>query len=198
MSYNPLWRLLKGLNINKMTFAKSIDISNATLAKLGKNEPVTLTVIEKICKTYNCKIENVVKYIPDVEVITSPIEELEVGTIIVCSCYPIGTYVMQKYKSGISKKQHCVILKTFFEDGYSPKLLVAPLLYEEIPDTILDIFFRDLELNNEMISKGYIEIGKAGYIFQKDFETILGVMPSIHVEKAIAMLDKLQPIISFE
>ena len=60
LSYFPLWRMLKDLNVSKMYFAKRVDISNATLAKLGKDEPVALTVIEKICAEFNCDVGNVV------------------------------------------------------------------------------------------------------------------------------------------
>lgn len=57
--YDPLWNLLDELNISKMEFARKIDISNATLAKLGKNEPVTLTIVDRICDEFNCDISNV-------------------------------------------------------------------------------------------------------------------------------------------
>lgn len=65
LSYEPLWKMLEELNISKMEFAKMVDISNATLAKLGKNEPITLTTVDKICNELECKIENVVQHIPD-------------------------------------------------------------------------------------------------------------------------------------
>lgn len=61
--YTKLWILLakKGM---KRTDLKEI-ISSATLAKLGKNEPISSTVIEKICNFLNCQpadiMENVTK-----------------------------------------------------------------------------------------------------------------------------------------
>ena len=65
-SYKPLWDLLQEENISKMEFASAIDISNTTLAKLSKNEPVNLNVINKICNLLECRIENVVQHIPDI------------------------------------------------------------------------------------------------------------------------------------
>ena len=38
-----------------------VGFSNATLAKLGKNEPVSLNVIEKICLFLNCRIEDILE-----------------------------------------------------------------------------------------------------------------------------------------
>lgn len=54
LSYDPLWKMLKEMAISKMEFAKSIGISNATLAKMGKNEPITLTTVDKIYNEYHC------------------------------------------------------------------------------------------------------------------------------------------------
>lgn len=63
ITYTKLWILLneKGM---KRTDLKQV-ISSATLAKLGKNEPISSTVIEKICNFLNCQpgdiMENVTK-----------------------------------------------------------------------------------------------------------------------------------------
>lgn len=35
LSYKPLWDMLAEKGISKMEFAKSVEISNATLAKMG-------------------------------------------------------------------------------------------------------------------------------------------------------------------
>ena len=64
ISYDGLWNMLSNLNVSKMDFAKSVGISNATLAKLGKDEPVALTILMKICEQYNCKIQNILEFIP--------------------------------------------------------------------------------------------------------------------------------------
>ena len=41
-------------------------IGTTTLAKLGKNEKVSLDVIESICFALNCRIEDVMELIPDI------------------------------------------------------------------------------------------------------------------------------------
>ena len=38
-----------------------VGFSTNTLAKLSKNESVTLSILEKICLNLNCKIEDVVE-----------------------------------------------------------------------------------------------------------------------------------------
>lgn len=61
--YTKLWLLLEKRGM-KRTYLKEI-MSSATLAKLGKNEPVSSTVIAKICDFLNCQpndiMENVTK-----------------------------------------------------------------------------------------------------------------------------------------
>lgn len=65
VSYNGLWKLLIDKGINKTEFRDKIGISNGTLAKMSKNEYVALTVLEKICNILDCKIENIIEFIPD-------------------------------------------------------------------------------------------------------------------------------------
>ena len=57
ISYNNLWKLLIDKEMNK---AK---ISKGTMAKMTNNEPVTLTVIEKICDALQCDIGDVVQIV---------------------------------------------------------------------------------------------------------------------------------------
>lgn len=64
LSYNKLWKLLIDKGIKKMELREMLEISNSTLAKLGKNEAVSLTVLEKICATLNCDIGDIVEYVP--------------------------------------------------------------------------------------------------------------------------------------
>lgn len=67
LSYNKLWKLLIDKNIKKLELRDMAAISNNTLAKLGKNEPVAMTVLEKICSALSCNIGDIVDYVPDQE-----------------------------------------------------------------------------------------------------------------------------------
>jgi DNA-binding Xre family transcriptional regulator len=61
ISYNPLWHTLIEKKMKKMGLAKIAGMSNGTLAKLGSDEPVALTVLERICLALDCRIEDVVE-----------------------------------------------------------------------------------------------------------------------------------------
>lgn len=61
ISYNRLWKILIDKNMNKGQLCNKAKISKGTMAKMTNNEPVTLTVIEKICDVLQCDIGDVVQ-----------------------------------------------------------------------------------------------------------------------------------------
>ena len=65
VSYKKLFKLLIDNDVKKTEFAKKIGIGQNTLAKLSKNEYVSMEVLAKICKGLNCKIEDIVEFIDD-------------------------------------------------------------------------------------------------------------------------------------
>ena len=64
VSYNKLWKLLVDKNMNKTDLRVKADIGTATLAKSGKNQPVSMDVMMKICGVLNCNIADVMDIIP--------------------------------------------------------------------------------------------------------------------------------------
>lgn len=203
LSYFPLWRMLKDLNVSKMEFAKRVDISNATLAKLGKDEPVALTVIEKICAEFNCDVGNVVRYCSEKKHDSILLEDLSVGAIVLCPCYPIGTPVAKhKFHAPYSrnlillKKFPCVILKRYIrrENTFLDNLfLVAPISFDELPDTIFDVKFNDVLIDNEF-QNGYIHLSKIGYVQQKYIERVCGQTPDNYLAECKSLLEKINTI----
>jgi DNA-binding Xre family transcriptional regulator len=49
--------------MNKTQLRLATGISTSTLAKLAKQEPVTLEILEKICNVLDCNIGDVVEFI---------------------------------------------------------------------------------------------------------------------------------------
>ncbi len=62
ISYKPLFRQLLELDMKKMDLLRTAKISTSTLAKLGKNEPVKLEMLMRICQALHCRIEDVVEF----------------------------------------------------------------------------------------------------------------------------------------
>jgi putative transcriptional regulator len=65
ISYKPLFRQLLERDMGKMDLLHAADLSTSTLAKLGKNKPVKLEMLMKICKALHCRIEDVVEFVED-------------------------------------------------------------------------------------------------------------------------------------
>lgn len=62
LSYKKLWKLLIDKEMNKTHLRIKSGLSQATIARLSKGENVTTEVLEKICKTLECKLEDIVEY----------------------------------------------------------------------------------------------------------------------------------------
>lgn len=65
IKYYKLLDLLNRSNISKEELRIKIEVSSATMAKLSKNQPVSLDVIDKICATLNCQPGDILEYIPE-------------------------------------------------------------------------------------------------------------------------------------
>ena len=63
ISYNRLWKLLIDKKMTKTELRLAADISTTTLAKLGKDETVSMDVMLRICKVLNCGIEDVIEIV---------------------------------------------------------------------------------------------------------------------------------------
>jgi Fic family protein len=55
IQYTKLFQLLSEKNISKTELQKRIGMSSTTMAKLSKNENVSIKIIDDICKTLNCQ-----------------------------------------------------------------------------------------------------------------------------------------------
>ncbi len=64
-SYNKLWKLMIDKNINRTTLRKLAGITSNAMAKMGKNQPVNMEVLAKVCHVLDCGIEDVVEIIDD-------------------------------------------------------------------------------------------------------------------------------------
>ena len=68
ISYNKLFKLLIDKELKKTEFAKMVGISPSTLAKLSRNETVSMDILIKICRTLECNIEDVVEILPETRI----------------------------------------------------------------------------------------------------------------------------------
>lgn len=66
LDYKPLWKILIDRGMNKGDLKKA-GVTAPTIAKMGRDEPVSLTTIDRICTFLDCDIEHVVKHTKEEE-----------------------------------------------------------------------------------------------------------------------------------
>ena len=66
-NYKKLWKLLIDKDMKKKDLAEKAGISSTSIAKMGRNENITMDVIVKICEALQCNIGDIVELTPDNE-----------------------------------------------------------------------------------------------------------------------------------
>ena len=65
ISYKKLWKKLIDIEMTKTQLRLQADLGTATLAKLGKDQPVSMDVLLRICKVLNCDISEIMEIIKE-------------------------------------------------------------------------------------------------------------------------------------
>lgn len=63
--YNGLFKLLIDKGLKKTEFAKKVGISANTLAKLSRNEMVSMEMLVRICRKLECTLDDIVEILPE-------------------------------------------------------------------------------------------------------------------------------------
>lgn len=64
-NYNKLWKMLIDKEISKTELTHLAGITTNAMAKLGKNEDVRVNTLEKLCTTLDCKLDDMVEFVPE-------------------------------------------------------------------------------------------------------------------------------------
>ena len=65
ISYNRLWKLLIDKGIKRTELKRLAGVSTNVIAKLGKNEPVAMETLAKICTALQCGLDDIVEITAD-------------------------------------------------------------------------------------------------------------------------------------
>ena len=60
-SYNKLWKKLIDNKMKKIDLQNAVNISPQTMAKMGRDENVSLDTIDKICVYFQCDIGDIME-----------------------------------------------------------------------------------------------------------------------------------------
>ena len=63
VSYKKLWKRLIDVNMNKTELRLATGASSATIARLTRNEVVSMDILMRICDTLNCNVGDIMDMI---------------------------------------------------------------------------------------------------------------------------------------
>lgn len=64
ISYGPFWATLHSSGESTYTLIKNHRISSSTINKLRNNKPVNTTTVNDLCRILNCRVEQIMEYVP--------------------------------------------------------------------------------------------------------------------------------------
>lgn len=67
ISYKKLWHILIDRDMKKKDLESLAGINHYTMNKMSRDENVTIDVLGKICLALDCKVEDIVDFLPNVE-----------------------------------------------------------------------------------------------------------------------------------
>lgn len=67
VSYKKLWKLLIDKDMKKKESEQQAKVSHYTVSKMYRGKNVTIDILERICKTLDCSLDDIVEFVPDKE-----------------------------------------------------------------------------------------------------------------------------------
>lgn len=61
-TFKPLWHLLIEKEMNKTELREALGLSSATLAKMSKDEYVSMEVLDKVCSYFNVQPNKIIEW----------------------------------------------------------------------------------------------------------------------------------------
>ncbi|MGC2873112.1 helix-turn-helix domain-containing protein [Ihubacter sp. mB4P-1] len=62
VSYNGLWKIMIDKGLQKQDLVSKAGLSSATVAKMGKGEPVSNKVLEKLANFLECNVGEIISF----------------------------------------------------------------------------------------------------------------------------------------
>ena len=63
VTYEKLWKLLKNKNMKKIELQRKAEISGNILARMGRNEYISMESVEKVCCILHCGVDDILDFI---------------------------------------------------------------------------------------------------------------------------------------
>ncbi len=63
--FDKLWQLMDEKGVSTYKLREECGIDSKTIRRLKANENIETKTLNKLCQTLNCKIEDIMEYIPE-------------------------------------------------------------------------------------------------------------------------------------
>ena len=67
ISYDRLWETMRKKNISQYALIHTYQVSPGQITRLKRNESVSTHTIEMFCNILECRVEDIMEYIPDTQ-----------------------------------------------------------------------------------------------------------------------------------
>lgn len=64
-SYKPLLKLLIDKDLKLVDLRRKLNISSATIAKINKNDYISMETLDKICNFLDCEVGDVIQHVKE-------------------------------------------------------------------------------------------------------------------------------------
>ena len=65
IKYDPMRRTMKNKRISTYKLIHEHNISSSTIERIRKDLPLTTTTVNDLCEILDCRIEDIMEYVPD-------------------------------------------------------------------------------------------------------------------------------------
>ena len=65
ITYEPFYKTLKVKNISTYKLINDYKVSSSLIDRLKHNKPITTVTLNDLCKILDCKVEDILLYIPE-------------------------------------------------------------------------------------------------------------------------------------
>jgi DNA (cytosine-5)-methyltransferase 1 len=77
ISYKKLWKLMIDYNMNKTQLRREAGLSTNVLAKLSKNDSVSMDSLMRICRVFHCDVGDIVEITEEMQEVSGNAEKLQ-------------------------------------------------------------------------------------------------------------------------
>lgn len=64
-TYKPLWKLLIDKEMTKKELMKVTDISKSTMDKMGRDEKVSMEILDRLCTHFSCEVSDILEHVKE-------------------------------------------------------------------------------------------------------------------------------------